>query len=226
VYALVLDTATPAVVVGVVELAGPADDPAMAVTVRAARAPADARRHGEMLAPTVQAVLADAGLAVSDLGAIVAGLGPGPFTGLRVGLVTAASLSDALGVPAYGVCSLDAIAPPGRALVVTDARRHEVYWAAYADGVRTHGPEVDRPDDLADRISALGVTACAGPAAEEHAAVLGLPVTAPTFPDPRALAVLAAARIASGEPSDPLTPLYLRRPDATPPTHRKSAVPA
>ena len=72
------------------------------------------------------------------------GCGPGPFTGLRVGMATAAAYGHALGVPVFGVCSLDAIGgqTAGEVLVVTDARRREVYWARYADGVRVDGPGV------------------------------------------------------------------------------------
>src|SRR4051812_37296571 len=93
----------------------------------------DARAHGEQLAPGIAAVLAEAGVRPRDLAAIVAGLGPGPFTGLRVGLVTAGVLGDTLGIPSYGVCSLDGLGAgtTGEVLVATDARRKEVYWAAY-----------------------------------------------------------------------------------------------
>ncbi len=80
--------------------------------------------------------------------AIVCGTGPGPFTGLRVGMVTAAALGHALNRPVHGVCTLDAIAHDARPrplLVVTDARRREVYWAAYdADGHRVRGPRSPR----------------------------------------------------------------------------------
>lgn len=97
-------------------------------------------------------MLADAGRRPRDLSAIVAGLGPGPFTGLRVGLATAASMGQALGVPTYGVCSLDGLgraAGPGRVLIATDARRREVYFATYADGHRVTGPEVAKPAEVA-----------------------------------------------------------------------------
>src|SRR5690348_18492841 len=100
----------------------------------------NAKAHGELLAPSIADCLDEAGASPRDLGAIVAGLGPGPFTGLRVGLVTAAAMADALQVPSYGVCSLDAIAGAitdgSELLVATDARRKEVYWAAYRDGAR------------------------------------------------------------------------------------------
>ena len=76
---------------------------------------------------------------MTEIDAVVVGCGPGPFTGLRIGMATAAAFGHALGVPVYGVCSLDAIGgqTTGEVLVVTDARRREIYWARYRDGVRT-----------------------------------------------------------------------------------------
>src|SRR6185312_13975554 len=117
------DSATPAITAAVARVSAGPD-----VSVLAERVTEDARSHGELLAPSVAAVLSESGHRATDLGAIVAGVGPGPFTGLRVGLVTAAALADTLGIPAYGVCTLDAIgadAGPGRVLVATDARRRE-----------------------------------------------------------------------------------------------------
>jgi len=103
----------------------------------AERVTIDARAHAEQLTPNVLAALGDAGLSVGDLGAVVVGCGPGPFTGLRVGMATAAAYGHALGIPVHGVCSLDAIGiesagTVSEVLVVTDARRREVYWALYA----------------------------------------------------------------------------------------------
>src|SRR6478609_3375698 len=164
---LAMDTATPAVTAGVLRLEG--------VEVLAERVTVDARGHAEQLTPNVLAALADAGLTVNDLDAVVVGCGPGPFTGLRVGMATAAAYGHALGVPVYGVCSLDAIgiesgATRSEILVVTDARRREVYWARYRDGVRVDGPAVNAPADVA----VVGVTEVAG--SPEHAALFGLPV--------------------------------------------------
>ncbi|HZG92251.1 MAG TPA: tRNA (adenosine(37)-N6)-threonylcarbamoyltransferase complex dimerization subunit type 1 TsaB, partial [Pseudonocardia sp.] len=123
---LALDTATPAITAGVVELT--ADRPVQ----RSARVTVDARQHAELLTPGLLAACADAGVELAELAAVVTGVGPGPFTGLRVGMVTAAALGDALGVPVHGVGTLDAIAadtPRGAPfVVVTDARRREVYW--------------------------------------------------------------------------------------------------
>ena len=109
-----------------------------------------ARGHAEVLVPYLLECLAEAGLRRADLGAVIVGCGPGPFTGLRVGMATGAAFGDALGIEVHGVCSLDAIAhgEPGDVVVVTDARRKEVYWARYADGVRTAGPGVIKPAEL------------------------------------------------------------------------------
>jgi tRNA threonylcarbamoyl adenosine modification protein YeaZ len=173
-----------------------------------------------LLAPAVQAVLG--GRKPRDLAAIVAGVGPGPFTGLRVGLVTAAAMSHALDIPAYGVCSLDAFAygTGGALLVATDARRKEVYWAEYTDGVRTSGPSVGAPAAVT-----TAVTRAAGDGAVRYAEVLGLPVVDPRYPPPANLAALAAARVVAKARSEPLTPLYLRRPDAVLPGAPKTTLP-
>jgi hypothetical protein len=96
------------------------------------------------------AVAAEAGLTLAEVDAVVVGCGPGPFTGLRVGMATAAAFGHALEVPVHGVCSLDAIGnqTSGEVLVVTDARRREVYWARYRDGVRVDGPDVAAAVDV------------------------------------------------------------------------------
>src|ERR1700758_347215 len=137
---LAIDTAPPAVTAGVV-----ADGDLLAERITV-----DARAHAERITPNVLAALADAGLRMADLDAVVVGCGPGPFTGLRVGMATAAAYGHALGVPVHGVCSLDAIGgqTTGETLVVTDARRREVYWARYRDGVRIDGPAVSAPADV------------------------------------------------------------------------------
>lgn len=170
--------------------------------------------HSEQLTPTISRCLADAGVAARDLDALVVGTGPGPFTGLRVGLVTAAAMAEALDVPAYGVCSLDGLAPDaGAVLVATDARRKEVYWATYRDGVRVTGPEVSYPTDVA----AGDATAMVGAGARLYGDVLGLPLLAGDHPSPARLVRAALDRLRTGAPPDPLTPRYLRRPDAVVP---------
>ena len=210
-FALAIDTSSPAVTAAVVSVG---DD----VVLAAVRGPLAARGHGELLTPSIAGVLDDAGLAPAGLDAIVVGTGPGPFTGLRVGLVTAAALAHAIGIPAYGVCSLDAIGAlypdEPQLLVATDARRKEVYWARYERGVRQGEPGVARPDD----VSLDGVTAVAGAGGELYADVWpGLDRRPERYPDAVALVRLARDRIVTGAPADPLTPLYLRRPDAVVP---------
>ncbi|GAB3798515.1 tRNA (adenosine(37)-N6)-threonylcarbamoyltransferase complex dimerization subunit type 1 TsaB [Micromonospora zhanjiangensis] len=234
---LVVDSSTPAVTAAL------ADVGADGVLLRAERVTVDARAHGELLAPQVDAVLAEAGARAADLTAIVAGTGPGPFTGLRVGLVTAASMAQVLDLPAYGVCSLDALghaaarsgAPgPGPAagsggpvLVASDARRREIYWAVYdATGARLSDPAVEAPAAVAARARDLGARSAVGEGARRYAETLDLPVRPePAWPPAYALAELAAERIVAGAPGEPLTPLYLRRPDAVAATVRKPVLP-
>jgi tRNA threonylcarbamoyl adenosine modification protein YeaZ len=208
VLVLAIDTSSAAVTAAVIDVS--ADD----VVSLSERVTVNARGHGEYLAPNIAAGLAEAGAVAGDLGAIVAGTGPGPFTGLRVGLVTAAVMGELLDVPTYGVCSLDAIAPPahdGELVVATDARRKEVYWARYLGGVRIEGPEVSRPADVPP-----GSRAAAGAGARLYADVLGVPILDRDYPSATALVRCAVDRIREGAPSEPLTPLYLRRPDAVP----------
>ena len=145
---LAFDTATPAVTVALYD----------GTHVLAETTTVDARRHGELLASSIDAVLTEGGAGRLDITAVAAGTGPGPYTGLRAGLVTARVLGSALGVPVYGVCTLDVIAADAAAaaggrefIVATDARRREVYWARYdASGRRLDGPAVGIPADVAD----------------------------------------------------------------------------
>lgn len=199
---LAIDTATPAVTAGVVRLDGEVTE------VLAEQVTVDARAHAERLTPNIVGALGDAEVAVDQLDAVVVGCGPGPFTGLRVGMATAAAFGHALGVPVHGVCSLDAIAvgTTGEVLVVTDARRREVYWARYRDGVRIDGPAVNAATDVPG-----GADAVAG--SPEHAALFDLPRLAPVYPSAAGLAGAVANWDAD---PDPLVPLYLRRPDAKP----------
>lgn len=210
VLVLAIDTATPVLVVGV----GRVDE---TVTTLAERRVPTARGHAEVLSGLVLDCLAEAGAARSDLDAIVVGCGPGPFTGLRVGMASAAAFADALDLRAVGVCSLDAIvagcdaARRGSVLAVTDARRREVYWARYADGVRTDGPAVAAPATLADGLDRPD-TVVGSP---DHAAALGL-TAHPDTDAPTVAGMISAARdtLADDRAPEPLVPLYLRRPDA------------
>jgi tRNA threonylcarbamoyl adenosine modification protein YeaZ len=209
VLVLGLDTSTPAVSVALVDLDLDLDRGPLAECVVV-----DARRHGELLADGIRSVLRDAGVTRQSLGAIAVGLGPGPFTGLRVGIVTAAALSDGLGIPSYGICSLDALGS-GERVAMTDARRREVYWARYdGAGARVVGPAVAKPADLVDDLRGVPVV---GAGALTYADVLtGLDLrTEPRYPSAVAIVGAVAARI--GQAPDPLVPLYLRRPDAEQP---------
>jgi tRNA threonylcarbamoyl adenosine modification protein YeaZ len=206
---LALDTATPAVTVALHD----------GERVVAASTVVDARRHGELLATGITAVLDEAWVARQDLTAIAVGVGPGPFTGLRVGLVTARTLGAVLEIPVYGVCTLDVLAAEATEsgigepfLVATDARRKEVYWASYSGlGHRLDGPQVSRPADLATDRPVVGRGAVLYPEAFPSG-------RAPEHPSAAVLArALAEERV---EPLDP-EPLYLRRPDAAEPGKRK-----
>jgi len=140
-----LDTATPAVTVALHDGCQPL---AQLVTV-------DAHRHAELLASAITFAIADAGAERGDLTGVAVGVGPGPYTGLRVGVVTARVLGAALGIPVYGVCSLDVLAADVEGddgfAVATDARRREVYWARYDETGRWSGPHVGPPADVPGR---------------------------------------------------------------------------
>lgn len=165
------------------------------------------RGHAELLSDLIRQALASAGATRSDITAVVVGTGPAPFTGLRVGLVTARALALAWQVPVWGVCSLDAIgAEHGDVLAVADARRREVYWARYAVGLRIDGPEVGAP---------ASVLVTKGEKVVGRGAVLypdAFSGAVEADPDPLWLAKEAVRRRAMGDPL-PNEPLYLRRPD-------------
>jgi tRNA threonylcarbamoyladenosine biosynthesis protein TsaB len=195
---------------------------------------ADGRRHGELLAPMIANVLSDAGVSRVDLTAVAVGVGPGPYTGLRVGVVTARVLGAVLGIPVHGVCSLDVIAAvtascrlPGREfLVATDARRKEVYWARYdAAGVRLEGPLVGSAASIP---GAAGLVV-AGSGGQLHPEAFG-EVIGPAYPDARTLCTIVAGAIVAGAtaavPLLAAEPLYLRRPDAREPGPPKRVTPS
>lgn len=189
-----------------------------------------ANQHVEQLMPLVARVLSDAGVSLSDVGGIAVGLGPGPFTGLRVGIVTARVLASTLTIPLRGVCSLDVVAQTerpvnrlgeplesGELVATIDARRKELYWARYEAALpvvrRTEGPLVTAPEALPQGIPVVGPGRGARPdlfGDGPHPGVCG-----------GTLAAVAHLLADAGT-----TPLYLRRPDATEPTRRKSALAA
>jgi len=208
VLALGIDTSTPTVSVALVrpELVARRD-------VHANNA------HGEVLAALVDEVLRAARVAPADVGAIGVGLGPGPFTGLRVGIVTAAAMADALGVPAYGMCSLDTIRDSSTEgepyAVMTDARRRQVYWAVYdEEGTRIEGPEINAPDELSEHLRGR-VRRIIGPASDVV-----------RWPDAGTIAAHARDCAMRAEAQTALTPMYLRRPDAREPGPPKRVTPA
>jgi tRNA threonylcarbamoyladenosine biosynthesis protein TsaB len=211
-----MDTATPAVTVALHD----GDQPlAQIVTV-------DAHRHAEVLAPAIAKLMADAGVSQRELTGVAVGVGPGPYTGLRVGLVTAKVLGAALGIPVYGVCTLDIIAADVEGerafLVATDARRRELYWARYDESGRKAGPDVSVPAEIPDH--GLRV---AGEGPLLYPEVLRNPA-APTYPAAATLCRLVAEALASGGTAPVLLapePLYLRRPDAREPGAPKRVTP-
>lgn len=180
--------------------------------VRAERNEVGPMRHAELLAPTITDCLAAADVAPQDLTGVVVGVGPGPYTGLRVGVVTALALADALGIEPLGVCSLDAIAAesgvPDPMVATSDARRKELFYAEYDAGQRLGDPMVAKPDqlDLAGRI-------LTGVGHRLYPDVLPVAV-APLYPRAALLASLLARELV--EVLDP-EPIYLRRPDAVAP---------
>jgi tRNA threonylcarbamoyl adenosine modification protein YeaZ len=203
---LALDTSTPLVSVAVY------DD--HADRVLASLLSDQPMRHGESVAPLVDQALSVAGVARGDLTAIACGTGPGPFTGLRVGLVSARVLGLALGIPVRGVCSLDAVAAAasssGDFVVVTDARRKELFHASYSsDGRRLTDPVVSRPGDVLGGLP--DDTLVVGPGVLVYPDAFAR-TDGPTSVDAGVLARLAA----TGATTDP-EPIYLRRPDAVAP---------
>ncbi|HET7474971.1 MAG TPA: tRNA (adenosine(37)-N6)-threonylcarbamoyltransferase complex dimerization subunit type 1 TsaB [Dermatophilaceae bacterium] len=187
----------------------------------------DPRGHSERLAHNVQAALVQAGCAAADIAAVAVGVGPGPYTGLRIGLVTARTFAYLRSVPLHGVCSLDAMAWQAAAelglgpdlLVASDARRREVYWARYAGRERVDGPAVDLPAALADRHPGLPAVGRGG---QLYAGVLG-PWAGLDHVRAGWLGRVAQAGLSGPGPGLllPADPLYLRRPDAAEPTAPK-----
>ncbi len=236
---LAIDTATANVVAGIVEFQPPPQRGAPSSNVVAQRSIASGNRHAETLGQLIPELQKLAAVTMTELHAIVVGLGPGPFTGLRVGIMTAAAFGDALSVPVYGVCTHDAIARAYLVIpelerqdapvtgdgfaVVTDARRRECYWTGYdKSGQRVTGPHVQRPDDvLAHAEWPVSGPVIGDPSLSEALAA----VIRPADPTPSGLALAAQGRI-EGQDQAPLTPLYLRRPDAMPPGARKLVTPA
>ena len=223
---LALDTATPAMTVALHD----------GVRVLAGQTTVSSRRHGELLAAMIEQVLEGGGARRTDLEAIAVGTGPGPYTGLRAGLVTARVLASALDVPAVGVCTLDVIAraavpaAAGREFIVAaDARRKELYWARYAPGGQRIGePAVGPAAEVALAAASSAASRAPWPVAGEGPALypeLGACAIPPRYPDAALLAEIASERLADGALPEPPEPLYLRRPDARIPGKPKRVTP-
>jgi tRNA threonylcarbamoyladenosine biosynthesis protein TsaB len=225
VLVLAFDTATAAITVALHEWI-----PGEGARRRGHAEAVDRRRHTELLTPSIKAVLAEAGAAPDTLSAIAVGVGPGPYTGLRVGLVTARAMGASLSIPVHGVCTLDAIAwASGRDepfAVATDARRKEVYWARYdSSRARATEPAVGPASDVLE--GAPEGLPVIGEGAALYPEVLGASGHEPLLPTASAVGELAVARLAGEKGPDllPPEPLYLRRPDAREPGPRKQVTP-
>lgn len=214
---LALDTSTAAVTAAVLSADGATLAQASVV---------DARRHGELVSVLMSQVCADSGLGVAGIETVAVGVGPGPFTGLRVGISSALAFAHARKIPVHGVCSLDALAQRAVLdgavasdaegfLVASDARRREVYWAHYRSAAgypeRLAGPEVASAADLPvalRRLPAVGQGVSLYPEAFADSG-------GPRHVDAVALGTLAIAGLNRQWPGlVPVQPLYLRRPDA------------
>lgn len=226
-WILALDTGTPTASVAVCSRAAG----------RIFRRDEPARTHGPTVLVLVEAVLAEAGLAPTDLAAVACGRGPGSFTGLRIGLATAKGLCYALGVPLLTPSSLEGLARavprrgPSTVVACLDARRQEIFAAAWRfvgdEPSPLMAPMAGGPAAVAEAVRALGSDSPAilvGTGAtlyrDELVALLGsearLPEDAPQTPDAAMLADLAAEALVRDETADLRTaePEYIRPSDA------------
>ncbi|HMM82155.1 MAG TPA: tRNA (adenosine(37)-N6)-threonylcarbamoyltransferase complex dimerization subunit type 1 TsaB [Terrimesophilobacter sp.] len=180
--------------------------------ILAERVVEDTRRHAEVIGSLVTECLADAGVAVAALTGIAVGMGPGPFTGLRVGIAAANAFALGAQKPLLRVASHDAIAfghyasgGGGALLVTTDARRRERYWSAFSGcdehflPVRSAGPGIVRPDALESELP-------------DHAHHIRLDAE---WVSAGAVGRLAERMAAHGRDFAGRSPLYLRSPDVT-----------
>jgi tRNA threonylcarbamoyl adenosine modification protein YeaZ len=178
--------------------------------------PVDHGMQGELTAELISQVVIDSGLEIHEISDVVVGVGPGPFTGLRVGLVTAAVFAHARAIPIHGICSLDAVAfdfaKP--CVVVTDARRKELYWACY-DGKRTSEPQVSKPEDL---LAQFPDSEFVGPGAQLYPDSISGQVLELKASSLAKLFATGSAQLVD------VSPMYLRKPDAVEPTTRKSVL--
>lgn len=170
--------------------------------------------QGELTAQYLQSALQAAACSVESITSVVVGVGPGPFTGLRVGITTALTFAHALEIPVHGLCSLDAIGftRSQESIVVTDARRKELYWAKYQNGLRVSEPAVNTPREILDL----------NPNAEFIGTAVSLYPEVISGPHVELQAGNLANLFARGLAQTlPITPMYLRKPDAVPPSEQK-----
>jgi tRNA threonylcarbamoyl adenosine modification protein YeaZ len=195
------------------------------------------RRHAEEISPRLQELLATAGVAIGDLDRLVIDVGPGRFTGLRVGLASVRALGFALDIPLIGLTSLAVVAAStevdaGAVTAVIDARRNEVFQQTFDGGLPVTEAVVGRPEDLAP--TSVGAassdtgsarTASAGAVAGDgvdryldiyQAAAANSGVAVLTERHPRAAVMLSMSQSLPGVPGTEIQPLYLRDPDAKP----------
>ena len=172
--------------------------------------------QGELTADLISKAVTDSGLEINEITDVVIGVGPGPFTGLRVGLVTAKVFAHAREIPIHGICSLDAIAfdYASPCIVVTDARRKELYWARY-DGIRIGEPQVSKPEVIAEQFPD---TEFVGPGAQLYPEVISGKVMELKAGSLAKLFAAGSAQLVE------VSPMYLRKPDAVEPTTRKSVL--
>ena len=172
--------------------------------------------QGELTAELISQVVTESGLEISEITDVVVGVGPGPFTGLRVGLVTAAVFAHARNIPIQGICSLDAIAfdYAKPCVVVTDARRKELYWARYEDK-RIGEPQVSKPEDL---LAQFPDSEFVGPGAQLYPDFISGKVSELKAGSLAKLFATGTAQLVD------VSPMYLRKPDAVEPTTRKSVL--
>ena len=178
----------------------------------------DTRAHLEELMPSVQELLRRNDLDMGQLRAVAVGMGPGPFTGLRVGIAAAETLAASLQLELHRVCSLDVLAAqwdttPREFVVASDARRKELYWARYVEGRRVDSPQVSPP-------SRLPMLPVIGAVPEEYRQLIHWQATGPEHLDPALLAARADTLPAASD-----EPYYLRPADATVGGAPKSALP-
>ena len=215
-----IDTATPTTTVALVRV----HEDAVQVEVLDERSHRDPRRHGEVLPTLINEVLHGTRHTPGDLGGVAVGVGPGAYTGLRVGIATAEALGLALKIPVTGVVTLDALAfASGRSdpfAVVTDARRRQVFVALYRDHRTPEGEStVGAPDAVASALDGRPVLA-----PPETPSLLGVDLVPCAPPSASALCEVAVDRLRAGLPAEPVTPRYLRHPEVAAPAGPKSVL--